>query len=40
MSIFEHKRRNNSRELLFFEEQKLALKAFFAIDSIVPAAAS
>jgi len=42
MSIFEHMRRNNSRELLFFEEQKLALKAIIAIDSIVlgPANAS
>ncbi len=34
-SIFEHMRRNNSRELLFFEEQSLSLKAIIAIDSIV-----
>jgi leucine dehydrogenase len=35
MSIFEHMRRNNSRELLFFEEQSLQLKAIIAVDSIV-----
>ncbi len=42
MKIFEHMRRNNSRELLFFEEQKWSLKAIIAIDSIVlgPANAS
>ncbi len=42
MSIFEHMRKNNSRELLFFEEQSLKLKAIIAVDSIVlgPANAS
>jgi leucine dehydrogenase len=35
MSIFEHMRKNNSRELLFFEEQSLQLKAIIAVDSIV-----
>lgn len=42
MNIFEHMRKNNSRELLFFEEQDLKLKAIIAIDSIVlgPANAS
>ncbi len=35
MSIFEHMRKNNSRELLFFEEQSLKLKAIIAVDSIV-----
>lgn len=42
MSIFEHMKRNNSRELLFFEEESLSLKAIVAIDSIVlgPANAS
>lgn len=35
MSIFEHMRKNNSRELSFFEEQSLKLKAIIAIDSIV-----
>jgi len=42
MSIFEHMRKNNSRELQFFEEQSLKLKAIIAVDSIVlgPANAS
>jgi leucine dehydrogenase len=42
MSIFEHMKKNNSRELLFFEEESLKLKAIVAIDSIVlgPANAS
>ncbi|NOZ33854.1 MAG: hypothetical protein GXO80_00970 [Chlorobi bacterium] len=42
MSIFEHMRKNNSRELLFFEEQSLKLQAIIAVDSIVlgPANAS
>ncbi len=42
MNIFEHMRKNNSRELSFFEEQSLKLKAIIAIDSIVlgPANAS
>jgi len=42
MSIFEHMKKNNSRELLFFEEENLSLKAIVAIDSIVlgPANAS
>jgi leucine dehydrogenase len=42
MSIFEHMKKNNSRELLFFEEESLALKVIVAIDSIVlgPANAS
>lgn len=42
MSIFEHMKKNNSRELLFFEEEHLSLKVIAAIDSIVlgPANAS
>ena len=35
MSIFEHMKKNNSRELLFFEEESLKLKAIIAVDSIV-----
>lgn len=42
MGIFEHMKKNNSRELLFLEEQRLNLKAIIAIDSIIlgPANAS
>jgi leucine dehydrogenase len=35
MSIFEHMKKNNSRELLFFEEESLNLKAIIAVDSII-----
>ncbi len=42
MGIFEHMKKNNSRELLFIEEQNLNLKAIIAVDSIIlgPANAS
>ena len=42
MSIFDHMKKNNSRELIFIEEASLSLKAIIAIDSIVlgPANAS
>ena len=42
MNIFEHMKKNNSRELLFFEEESLKLKAIIAVDSIIlgPANAS
>ncbi len=35
MNIFDHMKKNNSRELLFIEEASLSLKAIVAIDSIV-----
>ncbi len=39
MNIFSHMKKNSSRELLFFEEESLSLKAIVAIDSIVLGAA-
>ena len=35
MNIFDHMKKNNSRELLFLEEASISLKAIIAIDSIV-----
>jgi len=40
MSIFEHMKKNKSRELLFLEEETLNLKAIIAVDSIILGAAN
>ncbi len=40
MNIFEHMQRNNSSELIFFEEKSLSLKVIVAIDSTVLGAAN